>query len=271
MFSGFFLLTVGILFILGLAIGSFLNVVIYRSIAGESWVWGRSHCEHCEKPIRWYDNIPLLSYFLLRGKCRYCHEPISVSHPVIEFLTGSLFVWWYVGGAFFFRLTHQPFQYIQPMFWLMVGLLLLVIFFADLRYAIIPDEAVFLLTALTFFYRFGLTVLHVMRPIDFGLTLAAAAVCSGFFFALWYFTQGRGMGFGDVKFSIPFSLLLGWPNVVVGLFLAFVSGGIYSVILMALGKKTLKQVIPFGPFLVLATVVTLVYGDKLLEWYIQLL
>lgn len=271
MFSGIFLLSVIALFVLGMVVGSFLNVVIYRTVIGESWVTGRSKCEDCERPIFWFDNIPILSYLLLRGKCRHCHKPIAISHPVIEFLTGSLFVWWYVGGAFFFRLTQQPFHYIQPLFWLIVGMLLVVIFFADLRYSIIPDEAVIVLGALTFFYRLALMLLGIMQPIDFWLALVAAAGCSGFFFSLWYFTKGKGMGLGDVKLAIPFALLLGWPNVIVGIFLSFVSGSVVSVILMAAGKKTLKHTIPFGPFMVFGLIFTLLFGSRVVTWYLSLL
>src|SRR5262249_53647315 len=105
------------LFIFGTMIGSFLNVVIYRTLNEESWVKGRSKCESCGKQIKWYDNVPLISYFVLGGKCRACKAPISISHPVIEFLTGTLFVWWYWGGSLFFRLTQQPLGVIQPLFW----------------------------------------------------------------------------------------------------------------------------------------------------------
>src|SRR5260221_77051 len=139
-----FLFITFVLFLFGAVIGSFLNVVIYRTMAGEPWTRGRSHCETCGKMVHWFDNIPLISYFILRGKCRACRAPIAITHPVIEFLTGSLFIWWYWGGTFFFRLTQQPFHYVQPLFWLLVGILLVIIFFADALYFIIPDEAVFL-------------------------------------------------------------------------------------------------------------------------------
>jgi leader peptidase (prepilin peptidase)/N-methyltransferase len=271
MFSVAFLVTTLILFAIGLIVGSFLNVVIYRTIIGEPWTRGRSRCDECKKKIPWYDNIPLLSFVLLKGKCRYCSQPIALSHPVVEFLTGTMFVWWYWGGFFFFRLTHQPLQYIQPLFWLFVGILLLVIFFSDVLYMIIPDEAVIFLTALTFFYRVALTAAGIMQTADFVRALAGALLCVSFFFALWYGTKGKGMGMGDVKFALPFSLLLGWPNVLVGVFVAFISGAVVSIGLLAFKKKKLKQTVPFGPFLVFATVVTLVYGNQLMAWYMSLL
>lgn len=266
----FVLLSVA-LFALGAAIGSFLNVIIYRSVHNESWMVGRSKCESCSKQIHWYDNIPLLSYLILYGKCRFCKTPLSLSHPVIEFMTGSLFVWWFWMGSLFFRLTQHPFSVIQPMFWLLVGLSLLIIFFADIRYMIIPDEAVVFLTVITLLYRITLTLSGVMQPTDFVWTILGSVLVSTFFYFLWKVTQGRGMGFGDVKFAIPFGLLLGWPNVFVGTFFAFVFGAVVGVGLMIAKKKTLRQAVPFGPFLVSSTVATLVLGTHVWQWYINLL
>lgn len=259
------------LFGFGAAIGSFLNVVIYRTVQGESWVVGRSKCESCGTQLGWYDNIPLLSYFMIRGKCRYCRTPLSLSHPVIEFITGALFVWWFWVGSIFFRLTLHPFSVIQPIFWLVVGLCLVVIFFADVRYMIIPDEAVAILLFISLCYRIALTAAGVMQPEDFLKTIAGAAVITGFFYSLWWLTKGRGMGFGDVKFAMPFSLLLGWPNVLIGTFLAFCLGSVVGITLMALGKKTFRQALPFGPFLVVSTLLTLVFGSSIWQWYMNLL
>jgi len=259
------------LFWLGAAIGSFLNVVIYRTVHGESWVKGRSKCESCLKQLKWYDNIPLLSYFMIRGKCRYCKTQLSLSHPVIELMTGTLFVWWFWMGSIFFRLTLHPFSVIQPMFWLLVGLCLLVVFFADLRYMIIPDEAIVTLTFITLLYRITLTLAGVMQPIDFVRTILGTLIITSFFFLLWKLTNGKGFGFGDVKFAIPFGLLLGWPNVFIGTFLAFVFGAIVGVGLLLGKKKSFGQALPFGPFLVISTVVTLVCGNYIWQWYAQFL
>lgn len=267
----FLFITTLILFVLGTIIGSFLNVVIYRTVAGESWAKGRSHCEHCKKQIRWYDNVPLLSYVVLRGKCRFCKTSIAISHPVVEFLTGTLFVWWYWGGTFFFHLTEQPFHYVQPLFWLTVGILLLIVFFADALYSIIPDEVVLILSVLTLAYRFSLTLSHVMQPADFIKTLLAAVMCCVFFWALRFVTKERGMGLGDVKFAIPFSLLLGWPATLLGVFLSFMIGALVATGLLLLKKKKMKQTIPFGPFMVASLLITLLWGNQILQWYINLL
>lgn len=259
------------LILFGLAIGSFLHVLIYRTVHDESYVTGRSKCPHCKKLIHWYDNIPIVSFFLLRGKCRNCKKPISWDYPAIEMMTAGLFVWWYLIGFTFFRLSTQPFSLLQPAFWLFVGICLISIFFADLLYGIIPDSIVIVLTGLGLLYRVMLYLFHVMRPVDFWLTLAGATASSLVFLGLWIVTKKRGMGVGDIKFVFPLGLILGWPNMLVGLFLSFVIGAVVGVALIALKKKKFRQTVPFGPFLVVGSVITLVLGDKMLQWYLSLL
>lgn len=265
-----FIFTTLFLFVLGAAVGSFANVVIYRAIEGGSWVSGRSHCDHCKKPLAWFDMIPLISYFALGRKSRCCHKPLSISHPVIEFLIGSLFVWWYWFGFLFFHLT-EVFRVIQPLFWLTVGILLLIIFLIDWWYMLIPDWAVMMLAMLSLIYRVSLTWQQVMKFGDFSNAIAITGVVSLFFWCLWYFTRGRGMGYGDVKLVIPLGLLLGFPKTVVGMFLAFVIGAIYGVILILSQKKSLHQAVPFGPFLIMGALVALIWGEQLVRWYVGLL
>ena len=271
MLTSFFLLIASLLFLLGSMIGSFLNVVIYRTLKDESWVKGRSKCENCQSLIHWYDNIPLLSYFVLGGKCRSCKTPIAITHPVVEFLTGSLFVWWYLGGSLFFHITHEPLRYVQPLFWLIVGLILLVIFCADLLYYRIPDEAVLMLSGVTLLYRIALVTTGVMQIEDFARAVVGAFGLSFFFYCLWYFSKKKGMGFGDVKLVFPLGLLMGWPDMIAGMFAAFIFGSVVGISLLVFGKKTWKQAIPFGPFLILGTVVSLVWGNQLVQWYFHLL
>lgn len=260
-----------ILFVFGCVIGSFLSVVIIRSIREEQWVEGRSHCDSCGKPLAWYDNVPLFSFLVLRGQCRHCRAPISLLHPVVEMLTGMLFVWWYFGGFIFFKLTQQPFSVLQPMFWLLVGVLLLILFFTDLLYFLLPDTVVFLLFLLTATYRIALTIAGIMQFSDLVATLLTAVAAATLFFALWYATKGKGMGFGDVKLVVPLALLMGWPIAVVGLWLSFMLGAVVGLVMVALGKKRMKQAVPFGPFLIAGTVLCLVWGDHLLQWYLRLL
>lgn len=270
----FLLIPVLFLFILGLVIGSFLNVVIYRTLNEESFIEGRSRCDHCKHQIAWYDNIPLLSFLVLRGRCRYCKKPIAITHLAMELLTGALFVWWYLGGFFFFhffQLSSHPFNFIQPLFWLLVGIFLLIILVTDATSFIIPDYAVGSLFVIALVYRIALVVSHVMQPKDFVFSLLGTLLITLFFFSLWFFTKGKGMGFGDVKYCLPMGLLLGWPMMVIGVFLAFIFGAAGGIIFMIWKKKDMKAIIPFGPYLVLGTVIALVFGDQLLHWYLGML
>lgn len=266
-----FILISTALFILGAVVGSFLNVVIMRSAEEENWVSGRSRCDTCRKPLQWYDMVPLLSFWWLGGRCRYCHAAIPLNHPVIEILTGSLFVWWYWFGFVFFTLAEQPFVVLQPVFWLLVGMILLLIFFADLWYYLIPDSAVIILTFLAVLYRGALVWYGVMQPQDLTSMVIGVFAAVGFLYALWFLTKKRGMGFGDVKLMMPLGLLLGWQSTVVCLFLAFIGGGGVGIFLLATGKRSLKQPVPFGPFLIIAALISLVWGEELFSWYLSLI
>lgn len=266
-----FFLIIALLFVLGLAIGSFLSVVIYRMTHGDSALRGRSYCDACKNQIAWYDNIPLLSFILLRRKCRHCGTPIPWEYPAVEFLTGALFVWWFVVGFTFFRLSERPFLIIQPLFWLFVGILLVMIFFTDYMYYIIPDSAVVLLTIATFAYRLFLTRQGIMMPHDFALAILCACGACLFFLGLFLLTKGRGMGFGDVKLAFPLGLLLGWPNTLVALFLSFFIGASVGILTIMLGKKKLKSAVPFGPFLVIGTLIALLWSNEIVRMYVGLL
>lgn len=260
-----------LLFSLGAVIGSFLNVIIYRTAHDEDWIHGRSRCEDCKKKIHWFDNIPVLSFLILEGKCRNCKASISLTHPVVELLTGTLFVWWYWTGTFFFKLSQEPFQLIQPLFWLIIGVLFLVIVITDILYFLIPDRAVLALLGSTIFYRIALLVTGIMQPTDFWWSLVGVVIAVAFFAGLWLITKGKGMGFGDVKLMAPIALLVGWPQVIVTIFLSFLIGACVGVGLILVGKKKFGQHIPFGPFIILATVITLIWGDALVKWYLGLL
>ncbi len=272
-----FLLTSTLLFVIGAILGSFLNVVIYRTLDDdpvkrhESWMSGWSRCDSCHHRIAWYDNIPLVSYVVLQAKCRNCHKPIGAAHPMVELLTGSLLVWWYWGGSLFFQITKAPFHTLQPLFWLSVGVLLLVIALADLRYWIIPDWAVVMLTGLTVLYRVVLVGAGVMQYPDLVATLIASVLATAGLGVLWLATKRQGIGLGDVKLMFPLGLLVGWPNVLVTLFLGFVLGAVVGIALVLRKTKNIHQAIPFGPFLVLASCVSLVWGDRIVSWYLQLL
>lgn len=266
---GLTFLLASIIFVFGLCVGSFVNVVVLRSLRGEEFIRGRSHCDVCKRELLWYELIPLISYVMLRGKCRTCHAEIDIMHPIVELLTGSLFLWWFLIGFAFFRLTANPFSVIQPLFWLLVGVLLLVIVVIDLKAMIIPDWAIVALSFLTLAYRSSLMIAGIDRPIDFAWSVFGASLALGFFLFLWLVTKRRGMGFGDVKLVFALALLLHWPQVGVALFLSFVIGAVVGVVLLALRRTRFGVPLPFGPFLVTGTVIALLWGEALLRWYIQ--
>lgn len=260
-----------LVFILGLLWGSFLGVVVYRTVNEGSPLSGRSKCDKCNRKISWWQNIPLFSFLLLRGKCFYCKKPIDWSYPLIELITGVLFVWWFVVGRSFFLLAGSPWSLIQPIFWLIVGMTLLVIFLTDIKYGIIADGTNLFLFCLVLFYRLALVGSGTMMMADFWKAGISALVLTGFFYALWWFTNKKGFGFGDVKFAPSIGLLLGWPRVLVAVMSSFIIGSVVGISLILLGKKKFGQTIPFGPFLVVGVTVALFWGGQLWSWYLGML
>ncbi|MFC1711951.1 prepilin peptidase [Patescibacteria group bacterium] len=257
-----------IIFILGLCVGSFLNVVIYREVKGKSWLWGRSFCDKCKKQIAWYDNIPLLSYILLSGKCRYCKTKISPQYPFVELLAGFQFVWIYFlikSNVDFFARFEGFYSMISLLLWLVLGACFLTIFVADLKYQIIPDTAII----------FGIVTAILKVIVDYRYTgmadfsvFISSFIAGLFFLSLIYITKGKGMGFGDVKLVILMGLILGFPRVIIALFIAFLTGAIIGVILILIGNKKLKSRIAFGPFLILGTVLALGFGEQIWTFFL---
>lgn len=266
-----------ILFIFGTIIGSFLSVVILRSISGENWVKGRSRCDSCKKTIGWFDNIPLLSYLMLRGKCRHCKKPILPLHPMVEALTGVLFVWWYWAVLTIFKLTQAPFSVLQPIFWLVVGLIMIYIFIVDLKTMKIDNSSVIYLTVLAVIYRISLFISGIMQAEDLYSTLIAALVSYLFFYAIYRLSiiiyKREGMGYGDVLLVVPLAILLGAQKMIVCLFLAFIIGAVVGLFQIAIskGKTKLRSEIPFGPFLIIGTAISLIWGQNIYSWYWSLI
>lgn len=260
-----------VIFFLGASIGSFINVYVLRTLAGEDYVRGRSRCDVCRRDLAWYEMVPLLSYLILRGKCRTCKAEIDVMHPVVELLTGALFVWWWLIGSAFFQLTQRPLDIIQPLFWLSVGLILLLIVVIDLRAMIIPDWSILALGLGALAYRMLLNVAGIYRPEDFAMALFGALLAMSFFLLLWWGTRKRGLGFGDVKLVFPLGLIVGWPQILVALFLSFILGATVGIGLILSGRAKFGRPLPFGPFLVAGTALALLWGNSLLRWYVNLL
>lgn len=243
------------IFIFGLAVGSFLNVIICRLETKESIIKGRSHCPKCGAVLKWSDLIPLLSFLIQKGRCRYCRENISWQYPLVELATGLVFL-----AVFNFQfpiINFQSivnFQILNLFYYFAITSFLIIIFVYDLKHYLIPDKIVFpaILIALIFNWS----------------NILSAILASGFFLSLVLISKGKWMGLGDVKLAGLMGLVLGWPNILLALFLAFMSGAIIGISLMMAGKKSLKSQIPFGPFLAGSTILVILYGQYLTDWYL---
>lgn len=254
-------MTLLILFLFGLAIGSFLNVLADRLSIGESVLWKRSHCDHCRHTLAWNDLIPVVSYFLLGGQCRYCKHRFSGQYPFVEISTALLFVILYLVMPFTPYPTIGAYLYLLTVFSCLYTIVL-----SDLRYHIIPDEMIVVLLTLTAFHRI-LLPLFSGTGADFSPVNAilSSVVLGGIFWGLVLITGGKGMGWGDVKYAFWMGLFLGYPGSVIGFYLSFLTGALVSLILVGWKKKTIKSAIPFGPFLVGGTVVSYFFGTALWE------
>ena len=174
-------------------------------------------------------------------------------------------------GRSFFLLAGSPWSIVQPVFWLVVGMALLVVFLTDFKYGIISDGSNLFLFSLVLFYRLALVGSGTMMVVDLWRAVLCAVVLTGFFWGLWWFTKGKGFGFGDVKFAPSIGLLLGWPKTLVGVMASFIIGSVIGILLILLGKKKFGQTIPFGPFMVVGIVVALLWGSEIWSWYMGML
>jgi len=268
-------------FLFGSAIGSFLNVVICRLETGEGIVKKRSYCPKCGQVLVWYELIPIISFFILRAKCRSCGKGISAQYPLVEIITGILFVLTfylnyelritnYGYELFACSMIHDSLFMIQLLsHWFIVSCLV-VIFVYDLRHYIIPDVVLFPAIIVSFLWRV-FEVLLAPSGVEGGFGhffpyLLSAIGASAFFLVMILITRGRGMGLGDAKLAFLMGLLLGWPDISMALFLAFFIGATVGVGLIFLGRKTMKSQIPFGPFLIGGTLVMLLWGQFFLDW-----
>ena len=245
------------IFIFGASIGSFLNVLIDRLPKDKS-INGRSHCDYCKKKIAWYDLIPVLSFFILKGKTRCCHKKLNFQYPAIEILTGITFV---LISNFKFLISKQTSIFQQPISnFIYFGLIscLIVIFVSDLKYHLISD---YILLSLFVFSALS----HLQQISQFPNFLISGFILALPIWLIYFFSKERSMGLGDVYLSAIMGFLLGWKTGFMALYIAFVTGAIFGLILIVLKRKKLKSRIPFGPFLVIGTVVMLFWGEKILK------
>ena len=251
-------MTAGIWLVLlfGLAIGSFLNVCITRVPADESVVTPGSRCRSCRTPIRWFDNVPVLSYLALTGRCRQCQSPIGVRYPIVELTTALAF-----GLQAYVHLPDLGLVGARLIF----TALLVVLFWTDFETRRLPNAFTIPGTVL------GL-VSSVFLPPGFTASLFGVALGGGVLFVLrWLWlraTGAEGMGLGDVKMLAMIGAFLGWQQVVVVLFLSSVTGAIAGIGLVIAGGRSMQASIPFGTFLAASALAASLVGDDLFAWYV---
>ncbi len=247
--------------VVGAIFGSFLNVVAYRLPRGESIVWPGSRCTSCGTEVKAYDNVPVLSWLVLRGRCRTCREPISARYPLVELLTGLLF------AAMALRFNEGDELWVLPAF-LVLTASLVAVSGIDIDHHRIPNKIVYPTL-------FILAPLFVMAAAGTGEwdSLLRAAYGGGIAFGILFLIHvaaPKGMGFGDVRLAGVLGVALGWlglGHVFVGLFLGFLTSSVISLALIGLKIRSRKDRIPFGPFLALGAVLAIFLGGPILDWY----
>lgn len=257
-------------FIFGLIVGSFLNCVIWRIGKKQSFLKGRSYCPNCKHTLRWYDLVPVLSFLSLNGKCRYCKKPISFQYPLVEMVIGLLFVFIYNYFQVNLLETGIGFGFYQAVFYSVIVSVFSIIFVYDFKHYLIPDEFIIFGSSVAALWLGFNYFQGIINWQDILIYLCSAVLASFFFFCLWFLTKGKGMGFGDVKLAFFLGLLLGFPNVVVGIFISFLLGAIIGLILVVAKKRKIKSAVPFGPFLVIGSIIAIFYGAELVNWYLSL-
>ena len=238
------------IFMFGLAIGSFANVCIYRLPKKESVVFPVSHCTACSTPVRPFDNIPVISYLILGGKCKNCKESIPVIYPIIEVITALLIL----AGFFKFGLTFDFLIYT------VVAPTLVIITVIDIEHQIIPD--VITLPGIVLGLAAG------SYTIGYTHSFSGFLLGGGLFYLLAVLSNG-GMGGGDIKYIAAAGALVGWQKVLLIIFIGAFLGSFVGLLQIAVQKKPRKSLVPFGPFLAAATLITLFYGNLLIKLYIE--
>ena len=243
-----------VVFVFGLVVGSFCNVVIYRLPQGESIISPGSRCPSCRTPIRPWDNIPLISYLLLRGRCRACKEPFSLRYPSVELVSGVLYVllWFKLG-------FNMPFAVYAAL-----TSTLLTVALIDYDHKIIPNT----ITLPGLVIGLGLSLWGL--PIT-PLTSLLGILLGGVFFYLIALVSKGGMGGGDIKLIAMIGAFLGWQGAFFTILSGALLGSLVGVSLMVMGKKGRKDKVPFGPFLSVGAILFILWGDDLIHWYLNLL
>ncbi|HZK60914.1 MAG TPA: prepilin peptidase [Anaerovoracaceae bacterium] len=244
------ILITAFVFTLGLLIGSFLNVCIYRIPENISVAKGFSFCPTCKNRIQPYDLIPVISYLFLKGSCRHCKSHISAKYPLVELLTGVLFI------LVYFQFGLTPYAGLTA---ILVSVLV-AITFIDLKHQIIPDG----LSLIIFASGIPAAFLSGLSPWEHVIGFFAVSVL----LLIIAFLSNGGMGGGDIKLMAAAGLFLGWKLILLSLMIASIIGAIISIGLLVLKKADRKSMVPFGPFLSIGIIISVLYGNTLIMWYL---
>jgi len=254
--------------LLGLCFGSFVNAAVWRIKNNKDFVNGRSECTHCHKQLKWQDLVPVFSWLFLKGKCRYCKKPISLQYPLVELAVASIFIISYCAWP---SLLISVADWSIFSLWLVSIVLLAILFVYDLRWFLLPDKIMYPLIGI----GIVIATIRIFAADNSALALLdiaiAVAILSGLYLALFMVSKGRWIGFGDVKLGLYLGLALGSAkNALLCLFLANIIGCLIVVPAMLMGKLRRDSHVPFGPFLIVAFIVAMLWGDRIVDWYISL-
>ncbi|MCI7043120.1 MAG: prepilin peptidase [Lachnospiraceae bacterium] len=239
------------IFLIGISIGSFLNVCIYRIPKKEDIVFERSHCMSCGNVLKWYELIPLFSFLVQGGKCRNCKTKLSVQYPLIELLNGLIYVWIFMAKGF------QP----ESILFCICASVLIVISVIDWRTYEIPFGCNIIIGILGIVRVF----LNLAHWYDYVIGFFAV---SGLFLIIYWITKGRGIGGGDIKLMAAAGLLLGWQNILLALMIGSIAGSVIHLTLMKVQGK--DRVLAFGPYLAFGIFAAMLYGNEIITWYLSM-
>lgn len=246
-----------IILIYGLIIGSFLNVYIYRIPEEESISFPPSHCGSCGGRIGWYDNIPILSYIILGGRCRSCKARISIQYPFVEMLNAILYI-----------VMFQSFGFTMDFFFFsIISSILIVVLFIDLKHMLIPDSLILTVLAVEVIHKIVLYYFNGSMNLK---TSFLGGLLAGGLFLLIVLISGGGMGEGDITLIASVGFILGTKLVFLNILLSFIIGAIVSLFLLGFKIKTRKDPIPFGPFIIVSFWIVLLFGEEIIDLYIKL-
>lgn len=240
----------------GLVVGSFLNVCIHRLPRGESLVWPGSRCPSCGAAIRWYDNVPVVGYLLLAGRCRSCHAPIALRYPIVELATMGVFV------THFWTIGWEPLLVVRIAF----GCALIVLFAIDLEHQILPNAVT--LPGLVVGLAASLWLPPGWRSAWLGAVIGGGSLW--LLFEIWLRLRGvEALGMGDVKMLAMVGAFLGWQQVIATLVLSSCMGSVVGVALIAAGRGSLGSKLPYGTFIALGAMASSLVGEPLVQWYLS--